>query len=124
MTATKNADFDNIRTPSAFYCIFENSKVSQALNRSKKITFFNKQVNVRSKPLDFQDINWLNATMKHGWHNCRKVFFYYFALNAAFWLFLLVFSSFTDWNLDYEYTKKIPGIDCDDVRETFGDGIV
>ena len=46
MTWYKNINlyFNELRTPSAFYCIFENSKASQALNKHKSITLFDKKI--------------------------------------------------------------------------------
>ena len=126
MTWFKNINlyFNELRTPSAFYCIFENSKASQVLNKHKSITLFDKKIELRSKPLDFSDINWLYATMRKEIHYCRALFYYVIAINAAFWIFIAIFCSFTSWKLKFTYEKSIPGIECSSVLEQYGDSIV
>ena len=113
--AAKNEKFDEIRTPSAFYCIFENTKASQVVNKNRKMTLFGEEIKLRDKLLDFEDINWVNAALKKSNHIIRVVFFSIMLSCGVSWLFIVVFSQLTDWNLLTKYNTNAPGIDCDNV---------
>ena len=79
------------------------------------MTLFGEEIKLRDKLLDFEDINWVNAALKKSNHIIRVVFFIIMLSWGVSWLFIVVFSQLTDWNLLTKYNTNAPGIDCDNV---------
>lgn len=73
MDELKNKNFDMIRTPSAFYCVFEHSKACQNLNKHRGMTLYSEKVSFEKKPMDTSDIQWRNNTIRKCRRTCASV---------------------------------------------------
>lgn len=119
----KNEHFEELRTPNAFWCTFEEAKACQKLLDAKtKVQVGSHKISLK-RARDPSDILWENRGMSDRQRACRGSCFLFFVLSVCIVYIIWLVGFVIGWK-DITNFEGIGNVDCDSVKLRFpGDNL-
>ena len=111
-------NFEEIRTPNAFFCTFETVKASQEVLKLKDITVLGQTLKIK-RAKDPSDIMWANRGISRWGRITRAIILLGIIFPAFYGWFYFAFVGVFNWSQFYYYYLRTPGIECQNVEARY-----